>query len=112
MTRKSLMAIHTFHSDEAKQEFFGGMPESETTDTEWAEGWSFEKCRCVATWAGKDDFFFCHWEAESQADIISTLTEKGLDEFIFSAVYPTLMHIDQNNLSGRKPFKDMAGWDS
>ena len=53
MTRKTFMAIHTFHSDEAKQEFFGGMPESETTDTEWAEGWSFEKCRCVATWAGK-----------------------------------------------------------
>ena len=49
MTRKTFMAIHTFHSDEAKQEFFGGMPESETTDREWAEGWSFEKCRCVAT---------------------------------------------------------------
>ena len=58
MTRKTLMAIHTFHSDEAKQEFFGGMPESETTDREWAEGWSFEKPSCVATWAGKDDFFF------------------------------------------------------
>ena len=43
MTCKSLMAIHTFHSDEAKQEFFGGMPESETTDREWAEGWPFEK---------------------------------------------------------------------
>ena len=61
---------------------------------------------------GKDDFSFCHWEAESQADIISTLTEKGLDEYIFTAVYPTLMHIDQNNLSGRTPCKDTAGRDS
>ena len=51
------MIIHTFHLDETKQEFFGGMPESETTDRELAEGSSFEKCRCVATWAEKDDFF-------------------------------------------------------
>jgi len=112
MTCKSLMAIHTFHSDEAKQEFFGGMPESETTDREWAEGWPFEKPRCVATLVGKDDFFFCPWEAESQADIISTLTEKGLDEYIFTTVYPTLMHIEQNNLNRREPFKDTTGWDS
>ena len=112
VTRKTFMAIHKFHSDEAKQEFFRGMPKSETTDREWAEGQSFEKCRCVATWAGKDDFFFCPWEAESQADFISTLTAKGLDEFIFTAVYPTLMHIVQNNLSGRTPLKNMTGWDS
>ena len=32
MSRKTFMAIHTFHSDEAKQEFLGGMPESESTD--------------------------------------------------------------------------------
>ena len=38
MTRKTLMAIHTFNSDEAKQEFFGGMPVSETTDREWEKG--------------------------------------------------------------------------
>tara|TARA_B100001248_G_C27011910_1_gene288036 strand:- start:203 stop:403 length:201 start_codon:yes stop_codon:yes gene_type:complete len=66
----------------------------------------------VATWAGKDDFFFCHWGAESQTDIISTLIEKGLDEFIFIAVYPTIVQIDQNNLSGRTQFKDMASWDN
>ena len=51
------MVIHMFHLDETKQDFFVGMPESETTDRELAEGWSFEKSRCVATWAEKDDFF-------------------------------------------------------
>ena len=36
MARKIFMAIHTFHLNQSKKEFFGGMPESETTDTEWA----------------------------------------------------------------------------
>ncbi len=39
MGRKTFMAIHTFHSDQAKKEFFGGMPEIVTTDREWAEYW-------------------------------------------------------------------------
>lgn len=111
MTRKTFMAIHTFHSSEAKQAFFGGMPESTTTDLEWAESWTFEKCKCIATWAGPDDFFFCHWEADDPQDVLDTLTEKGLDDYIFTALYKTLMHIDQNNLNNRMPFKDMAGWD-
>ena len=36
MARKIFMAIHKFHSDQSKKEFFGGMPERETTDREWA----------------------------------------------------------------------------
>ena len=55
------------------------MPKSETTDKELSEGQSFEKCRCVATWAEKDDFFFCHLKAERQSDILSTLNEKSSD---------------------------------
>ena len=51
------MVIDRCHLGATKQEFFGGMPESETTDIELAEGSSFEKCRYVATWAEKDDFF-------------------------------------------------------
>ena len=53
------MAVHTFHSDEAKQEFFGGMPESETTDREWAEGWSFENVGAWQLGREKTIYFFC-----------------------------------------------------
>ena len=73
------MVIHRLHSDEIKQEFLGGMPKSETTDRELAEGCSFEEYSCMATWAEIGDFFFCHLETERQADILSTLNEKSLD---------------------------------
>ena len=65
---------------------------------------AFEKRRCVGTWAGKKDFF-CHCEAESPAYKISTLTKKSVEEFIFAAVYPMLVPINQTNLVVRSHFR-------
>ena len=86
MAGKTFMAIHTFNSNQPKQEFYVGMPESTTTDIEWAKNWTFGKCKCVATWAGPDEFFLCHWEADDPQDILNTLTEKGFDDYIFRVV--------------------------
>ena len=58
-----------------------------TTQKEWAAYCKFEKCRCVATWIGDDDFFFCHWLAETDEDIHNALRENGLDELVFTARY-------------------------
>ena len=59
MTRKTFMAIHTYISEKTKRDFLEEMPTLERTDIEWREMYTFEKCRCVATWVGTDDFFFC-----------------------------------------------------
>ena len=88
MKKRHFMATHTWVSDEARDQVIAAS--SQTTDVEFFAGLKTEKAECLANWLGQSDFFFCHWEAESQADIISTLTEKGLDEFIFTAVYPTI----------------------
>ena len=112
MTRKTFMAIHTYISEKTKRDFLEEMPTLERTDIEWREMYTFEKCRCVATWVGTDDFFFCQWEAETPEDVLTTLTSRGFDEFLITAIYPILMHIDTNNLSGRVPYQDFVGWDN
>ena len=53
------MVIHRFHLGETKQEFFGGMPESETSDRGLAEGWSSEKCNAWQLGL-KKTISFCH----------------------------------------------------
>ena len=112
MARKTFMAIHTYHDEKTKNEFLSDMPTTERTDVEWKEIYTFEKCQCKATWVGTDDFFFCQWEAETSEDILTTLTERGFDEYIFTALYPILMHIDTNQVTGRNPYKDFIGWDT
>ena len=104
MARKKYMAIHTFHSDEMKKAFFRGLHKSELTDLEWRDGYIFEKCQCTGTWVGDDDFFFCQWESESEEDVLKALTSKGMDEYIFTALYPIDMHIDIRNLTGKVPY--------
>ena len=112
MARKTFMAIHTYHDEKTKNEFLSDMPTTERTDVEWKEIYTFEKCQCKATWVGTDDFFFCQWEAETPEDILTTLTERGFDDYIFTAMYPILMHIDTNQVTGRNPYKDFIGWDT
>jgi|TARA_B100001093_G_scaffold437470_1_gene436396 hypothetical protein len=105
MARKKYMAIHTFNSDEMKKAFFRGLHKSELTDFEWRDGYIFEKCQCTGTWVGDDDFFFCQWESENEEDVLKALTSKGMDKYIFTALYPIDMHIDIRNLTGKVPYE-------
>lgn len=57
---------------------------------------------------GIDDFFFCHWEAETEEDIMTTLTENGMDENLITVAYPIIMHINKNECSGRNPYQVWA----
>mgnify|MGYP003960989869 FL=1 len=78
------------------------------TDYEWADRWNFPQAQCIATWEGTDDFFFCHWEAETEEDIMTTLTENGIDENLITVAYPIIMHINKNECSGRDPYQVWA----
>ena len=57
---------------------------------------------------GIDDFFFCHWEAETEEDIMTTLTENGMDENFITVAYPIIMHIKKNECPGRDPYQVWA----
>ena len=61
MNQKKFIAIHTYHSDETKGQFWAGTKGLERTDTEWRDMYIFDKCQCTAVWVGSEDFFFCQW---------------------------------------------------
>ena len=105
MTTKRFMAIHTFRSDETKAAMAAMTSDDPTTQKEWAASWKFEKCQCVATWIGNDDFFFCHWLAETDEDIHNALRKNGLDELVFTACYEANIHIDTACLSDERAFQ-------
>ena len=71
------MAIHTFHADEAKHEFFGGMPESETAKGEWAEGWSFENVGAWQLGREKTIYFFANGKQKAKRILFSHSLKKG-----------------------------------
>ena len=106
MAMKRFMAIHTFHSEKTKEALWSGIQESTTTQKEWALSWTFDKCQCLATWSGQDDdFFFCHWIAETEEDIHNALGENGLDQLVFTACYEAQNYIDTACLSDERAFQ-------
>ena len=109
MTRKRFIAIHTFHSDKSKEAFQAMNAKDTSTEEEWFEAWTFEKCQCVATWVGDDDFFFCHWLAESDQEVHEALTSMGLDEYVFTACYQAHVHLDINLLPDNSAVKQSLG---
>ena len=65
---KHWMAVHTFISDDARREYYASP--NQRTEKEWAEHASaLDDAKCRQTWAGTEDFFFCHGEADSEAAI-------------------------------------------
>ena len=57
MAMRRYMAIHTFHSEKTKDAMWASADENNATQKEWAKAWTFNKCKCLATWSGDDDFF-------------------------------------------------------
>ena len=49
--------------------------------------------------------FFCQWEAEDAQDVLDALTAKGMDDYIFTALYEIDMHINAEKLTGDIPYK-------
>ena len=102
---KRFMAIHTYHSEEAKKAMMQWAAEHTASQKEVMAAKVFDKCRTVATWIGSDDFFFCHWLAETDEDIHNALRENGLDELVFTACYEANIHIDTACLSDERAFQ-------
>ena len=109
--RKRFIAIHTYISEEHKKKVLAApFEEDKITDIEWAKLWEFKKCSCIAAWQGNEDFFFCHWEADTEEDIHEALEENGLNKLCVTACYRIHFHADRNKLTGQirsyPPWKD------
>ena len=74
--RKHFMCTHTFSSEEALEK--SSNPDTVLTDRQFFEKLDGAKSRVLQHWRGSEDFFFCHWEAETEADIHDLLEDAGM----------------------------------
>ena len=81
---RHFFVIHTFVSQEARQQYLKppeerNPPEIRPTELQWAVNAIGEYAQCMQTWCGNDDFFYCHWVAESEDDVYRQLNASELE---------------------------------
>lgn len=76
-------------------------PESgPSTDEEFIRIGTFKNAKCLQRWMGTEDFFFCHWEAETEDDIYQALKELGSDMILQTVVYESHRFVSAYKLIG------------
>ena len=73
--RKHFMCTHTFSSEEAWAK--SSDPDTVLTDRQFFDKLTGQRARVLQHWRGSEYFFFCHWEAETEADIHDLLDTPG-----------------------------------
>ena len=73
------MCTHTFHDGDAKEKYLEMCKGISSTD--WFASGEGEKAECIQNWLGEEDFWFCHWVAESDDDILELLEKNGAGQF-------------------------------
>ncbi len=82
---RHFFVVHTFVSEEARREYLTppekrDPPEPGQPELQWAVQAVGEYAQCMQTWVGNDDFFYCHWVAESEEDVYKQLHAFELEE--------------------------------
>ncbi len=97
---KHFMCTHSYLSDDAKENITNQIRNA--TDREFLEMNSSQTARVLQHWAGKDEFFFCHWEAESEDDIHEVLAKIGADKFIITLANEMQRYITSYDIKDQK----------
>ncbi|XXK35321.1 hypothetical protein ACMAY8_03495 [Rhodobacteraceae bacterium nBUS_22] len=109
---KHWLAIHTYSNNETKRDWQSPPESGPSTDEEFIRIGTFEKAKCLQQWMGTEDFFFCHWEAETEDDIYQALKELGSDMTLQTVVYESHRFVSAYNLTGKEitypPFKPLS----
>ena len=87
---RHFFVVHTFVSEEARREYLTPPekrepPEPRSTELQWAVQSVGEYAQCMQTWVGNDDFFYCHWVAESEEDVYKQLHAFELEEKVVNS---------------------------
>ena len=90
---KHFVCTHTFTSDKSSKSFLTPPenripPIERLNEKDWALASKGKFATCMQTWVGNDDFFFCHWIAESEDQIYQQLEEWGLQDLLNSLIHP------------------------
>ena len=82
MSKKHYICTHTWNNSESRKDVIErtkGM-----TDKMFFEVLKSEKAETLQHWMGKDDFFFCHWYAESEEAIFENLEKAGFNSLMMT----------------------------
>jgi|TARA_B110000495_G_scaffold189440_1_gene190510 hypothetical protein len=88
MSKKHYMCTHTWATTEAEKAFLENT--KGMTDRQLFEGISTKNAELLQHWMGKEDFFYCHWYAESEEAIFESLEISGFNDLMVSM--PNEMH--------------------
>tara|TARA_A100001388_G_scaffold239465_1_gene194747 strand:+ start:301 stop:660 length:360 start_codon:yes stop_codon:yes gene_type:complete len=91
MGEKHFFAVHTFVSDEARRKVLTppekkNPPEKRKTEKEWVDGLHGKYAKCMQTWIGNEEFFYCHWVAASEQDVYRQLDEFNLGDQLLNTM--------------------------
>ena len=80
--KRHFICTHTWNDPESRKtviENTRGM-----TDKMFFEVLKSDKAETLQHWMGKDDFFFCHWYAESEEAIFENLEKAGFNSLMMT----------------------------
>ena len=99
MSKKHFVAIHTCFSEEGRRAFIDLT--KDLTHQELIDSCRTEDAEMIAQWMGKDDFFYCHWYAESEESINEVLENLGVDKICVTAVNEMSRYVTSKNPSSK-----------
>ena len=79
---KHYLATHTCFTEESRRGFIEHS--KVLTDRQMFEGIKTDKAQMLAHWMGKEEFFFCHWYAESEDAIFENLEKAGFNSLMMT----------------------------
>ena len=97
MAKKHLMCTHTFLEDEAKKMFEDAS--LDMTDRDMFAAVKTEKAEMLGHWRGEEDFFFCHWYAESEDDILENLEKVGFNSLMNTLPNEMFLYVSADNIT-------------
>ena len=97
MAKKHFMCTHTFLGDEAKKMFEDAS--LDMTDRDMFAAVKTEKAEMLGHWRGEEDFFFCHWYAESEDDILENLEKVGFNSLMNTLPNEMFLYVSADNIT-------------
>ena len=100
MGKKHFICTHTWLNEDAKKQ--GTEFTSNMTEKEFFDSVKTEKAETLAHWMGKEDFFFCHWYADSADDIMDALDKVGFHEMMITMPSEMQRYVSVENIQDKK----------
>ncbi len=100
MEKKHYICTHSWSNENARKQFIDQI--SNFTDKEYFEFVSTDKAELRETWMGREEFFFCHWFAESESAINEAIDAVGAGELMATLPNEVSVVLSSSNLNNQK----------